>query len=100
MLAHSPRVSRALMVELFERSQARQWGLTVEAFQAVLEASAAHALGARSTGPDDVERYLASLHLADLALATACAAGQRSDLRSDPRDKLAALLTNCTYLKN
>jgi hypothetical protein len=78
MLAHSPRVGRALMAELFERSQARQWGLTVEAFQAVLEASAAHALGARSAGPDDVERYLASLHLEDLALATACAAGQEA----------------------
>ena len=78
MLAHSPRVGRALMDELYERSQARQWGLTVEAFQAVLEVSVAHALGARSPGPGEVERYLTSLHLADLALATACAAGHEA----------------------
>src|SRR5262245_39605566 len=75
MLAQSPRVGRALMAELFARSQAAQWGLTPEQFQRVLESSLAHAFSARSPGPEDIERYLSSLHLADLALAAACAAG-------------------------
>jgi RNA polymerase sigma-70 factor (ECF subfamily) len=46
-----------------------------EAFAAALEASAAKAFAGREPSARDVERYLRALHLTDLALACACAAG-------------------------
>ena len=51
------------------------WSLTREQFQRALERSAAHRF--RGSLPDDriVAGYLESLHLSDLALACACAAG-------------------------
>ena len=72
----APRLSRSLVARCHEQASAGRWGLTVEAFQTVLEASVHHAFGdAVPAKPDAVDRYVTSLHLADLALATACAAG-------------------------
>ena len=60
---------------LYDRSRAARWGLSAERFQSSLDASIGHGCaGRKSTGPD-VDRYLASLRLEDLALAAACAAG-------------------------
>ncbi len=62
------------VTQLYERSNARQWGVTLDEFAGVLERSAAH----RSTSapaPRDQAQYLAALHLDDLALAAGCRAG-------------------------
>jgi len=63
-----------LVERLYRRAKADRWALPVSVFAAALAASADRAF---TTPPDarELERYLASLHLADLALACACAAG-------------------------
>lgn len=65
----------SLVARLFEQSRAARWGLTVERFEAALVTSLAHAGDAAAGGPAAAERYLSSLHLEDLGLAAACAAG-------------------------
>src|SRR4029453_5155319 len=64
------RLDRQLVARLHERSGATRWALAVDRFAEVLEASAA----TRPPGAD-FEQFLTSLHLDDLALATACADG-------------------------
>jgi RNA polymerase sigma factor (sigma-70 family) len=68
-------INGALVSRLFDRSGAATWDLTREQFQTTLETSVAHAFTDRASSPADVERYLQSLHLEDLAIASACAAG-------------------------
>lgn len=64
----------AVLARAFERARAEQWGLDLAAFSRVIEASAARA--AADDGPAfDADRYVESLHLDELALAAACAAG-------------------------
>jgi RNA polymerase sigma-70 factor (ECF subfamily) len=60
---------------LYERSRAARWNLPIDLFGAALDASVAHEFGDRTVIAPDAERYAASLHLEDLALACACAAG-------------------------
>lgn len=59
----------------FDRAQASRWHVALEVFGAALEASASKAFGADRPGARELERYMASLHVEDLALACACAAG-------------------------
>jgi RNA polymerase sigma factor (sigma-70 family) len=68
-------VGPALGRRLHAQAGAERWGVTVERFADVLKASATHAFGARSPKEPEVEAYLNSLRLEDLALATACADG-------------------------
>ena len=70
-----PPVSGTLVSRLFERSKAATWGLTPDQFHTALSTSVAHAFSGRESSPPDIERYLDSLHLEDLAIAAACAAG-------------------------
>lgn len=75
---HAPSgLDPAVVARLFERSRAAHWGLSVERFQAVLDASVAHAIAAGAAGNPgaDIERYVSSLHLEDMALAAACVDG-------------------------
>lgn len=65
----SPRIRQALVTRLYHDSQAARWGLPVEHFAAALQASADRAL------PQNIDAYLRSLHLDDLAIACACIAG-------------------------
>jgi RNA polymerase sigma factor (sigma-70 family) len=64
-----------LLSRLHARANAGRWALSVEQFASVLESSVARAFGDEDASSDRVERYLASLHLEDLALACGCAAG-------------------------
>jgi RNA polymerase sigma factor (sigma-70 family) len=57
---------------LHQKSRADRWDVSREAFAAALEGSLEHAPGDAHRKPG---RYLSSLHLEDLALACACAAG-------------------------
>jgi RNA polymerase sigma-70 factor (ECF subfamily) len=62
---------------LHRESGASAWSLSVETFAARLMVSAAKRVEADpSPAPQDVEAFVRSLHLSDLALACACAAGQ------------------------
>jgi RNA polymerase sigma-70 factor, ECF subfamily len=62
---------------LHRTAKAQRWGVTPDRFAAVLESSLSHAFPDGATAPA-AERHLASLHLEDLALATACADGHEA----------------------
>ena len=67
--------SASLVEKLYAQSQAARWGLSLERFVLSLERSVTKRFAAASAPREKVEDYLASLHLEDLALACACAAG-------------------------
>jgi RNA polymerase sigma-70 factor (ECF subfamily) len=62
-------ISQPLLETLHREAHAERWDLTLVQFARTLHASAARA------APSDLRRYLRGLHLEDLALACACAAG-------------------------
>ncbi|HEY6263738.1 MAG TPA: sigma-70 family RNA polymerase sigma factor [Candidatus Acidoferrum sp.] len=67
---------RAALVEwLHARSNAARWGLSRERFALALERSVGKGLASGALTPADLEKYLAALHLEDLALACACIEG-------------------------
>jgi RNA polymerase sigma-70 factor (ECF subfamily) len=63
------RISPELLDGLFRIAHADRWSISVDQFAATLQISIERA------APADSERYLRGLHLEDLALACACAAG-------------------------
>src|SRR5688572_5656771 len=65
----------ALGKRLFSRARAERWHLSRLDFERALQASAAKFFTGRSHDTKEVARFLESLHLEDLALACACAAG-------------------------
>src|SRR5437762_5267905 len=70
---------RASLVEqLYAQSQAARWGLTLVSFSLSLERSATKRFAGESAARQKIEDYLAGLHVEDLALASACAAGCES----------------------
>jgi RNA polymerase sigma-70 factor, ECF subfamily len=64
-----------LSTRLYADARAARWRVDPATFTAALEASAAKALGGQTADAGSVARYLRGLHLEDLALACACAAG-------------------------
>jgi RNA polymerase sigma-70 factor (ECF subfamily) len=71
-------VSGSLVARLARRALAEQWGLSADDFAAALRRSVDHRFAGRPASRADVEEYLESLHLEDLALACACARGNES----------------------
>jgi RNA polymerase sigma-70 factor (ECF subfamily) len=71
-----PRISEALVRRLFRNARAERWDVPLEAFAEALDRSAARAGEGKTSA--EIERYLGSLHLGDLALACACAAGHEA----------------------
>jgi RNA polymerase sigma-70 factor len=69
------RLDAALIARVYATSRAAAWGLTEERFRDAIQTSAAKAFAGREPAPPEIERYVHSLHLEDLALAAACAAG-------------------------
>ena len=65
-----------LVDQLFAASSAASWGLPRDLFAAALERSARKRFGEESPGAGQVEEYLSTLHLQDLAVACACAEGR------------------------
>jgi len=63
------------MEKLARRAQAGRWALPADDFADALRRSAAHRFTGRPPSSAEVEQYLESLHLEDLALACACARG-------------------------
>ena len=68
------RIAPSTLARLYATSGASTWNVTQAAFAEVIEASVAHRFPALPSAAD-LDVYLASLHLGDLALATACRAG-------------------------
>ena len=73
-MASSAWLDRDLLARLFKKARADRWALAHEAFAGALEASVRRAF---ESEPDrrQLEKYVDSLHLEDLALACACAEG-------------------------
>src|SRR5215469_3551864 len=70
--------SASLVERLYGQSQAARWGLSMERFVLSLERSVTKRFAPESAARQKVEDYLGALHLEDLALACACAAGYES----------------------
>ena len=68
------RIDANLVDRLYRQANARRWRVPTDRFAHALEASAERAFGDDGAARE-VERYLTALHLEDLALACACAAG-------------------------
>jgi RNA polymerase sigma-70 factor (ECF subfamily) len=64
-----------LLEALYLDAQAAAWGLSLEGFAAGLRRSAEKRFRGAPGNPAEVEAYLKSLHLQDLALACACSEG-------------------------
>ena len=69
------RIDAALVDRLYSRANAQRWHVSTDRFADALEASAERVFAGRDWKPRDLERYLSGLHLEDLGLACACAAG-------------------------
>jgi RNA polymerase sigma-70 factor (ECF subfamily) len=63
---------------LYQKAEAGRWKLPVEVLTNALERSAEKAHAGRLPSEAELDRYFDSLHLADLALACACAMGKES----------------------
>jgi RNA polymerase sigma-70 factor, ECF subfamily len=74
----SRRVDDALVQRLYRQANAERWRVPVARFAEALEASADRVFGDRDPGTRELDRYLTSLHLEDLALACACSAGDEA----------------------
>ena len=74
----SPLIGASFLEELYGRANAGRWLLPRDGFAAALEASAAKTFVGRVPDAREVERYLGSLRLEELALACACAAGNEA----------------------
>lgn len=68
-------VDHRRVARMYEESGAGRWGVSLDAFTAAIEASVTQAFTGREPTIASVDRYLASLHLQDLALACACLSG-------------------------
>jgi RNA polymerase sigma-70 factor (ECF subfamily) len=71
---NAPALDPSVVARAYERSGAARWSLESADFERALAASVAHASIGRLE-PLDAAHYVAGLHLDDLALAVACAAG-------------------------
>jgi RNA polymerase sigma factor (sigma-70 family) len=73
-----PEIPPALVARLHREADARAWAVTEEEFARALQASVGHAFRDGEPSGAQVEKYLRSLHLKDLALACGCAAGNEA----------------------
>jgi len=73
----APRVSLApaLVERLHRQAGAQRWRVSLARFEEALSSSAAKAFETGAASDRDLAKYLSTLHLADLALACACAEG-------------------------
>ena len=71
-------IDAALAARLYGKANADRWGVAEQSFVRALGMSAARSFSGSHPGGREIERYLSSLHLEDLALACACAAGHEA----------------------
>src|SRR5438132_14415438 len=76
VIAETPlRGCEELVLRLHEEARAARWGLAVEVFAAALERAVRKRMNPSGLSIAQREDFLSTLHLEDLALAHACAAG-------------------------
>jgi RNA polymerase sigma factor (sigma-70 family) len=68
-------IDAGLVDRCYRKAKGEQWRTPKEGFARALEASVERAFAGRIGDARQIERYVTSLHLEDLALACACAAG-------------------------
>jgi RNA polymerase sigma-70 factor, ECF subfamily len=68
-------VDAVVVRRLYERAKAERWNLPIDVLAEALQTSAERAFGPQGAPPGELQRYLESLHLEDLAVACACAEG-------------------------
>ena len=68
-------IDSQLVERLYRQAHGERWRVPIDRFARVLDASAERAFSGRTPDAGALGRYLASLHLEDLALACACASG-------------------------
>jgi RNA polymerase sigma-70 factor (ECF subfamily) len=68
------RLPERTVAQMHRQARADRWAVSVDDFATVLERSIAKAFTSEPD-PREIDRYLSSLHLEDLALACACASG-------------------------
>jgi RNA polymerase sigma-70 factor (ECF subfamily) len=71
-------ISLELARRVWDRAEARRWGVTQDELCRSLERSASHRFQSTCPSAADVEAYIESIHAADLALACACAIGREA----------------------
>jgi RNA polymerase sigma-70 factor (ECF subfamily) len=69
-------MDQARLQRLRDKAQADRWKVPLEVFSNALERSAEKAFAGRTPSDAELDRYYDALHLADLALACACAMGR------------------------
>jgi len=96
-----------LAKELHGEAQCARWGLPPGAFAESLRRSAEKRFSGAQPGPGEVEAYLKSLHLEDLALACACSEGIEkaweffiAHFRQDLRNAASAMLRGSGHADN
>src|SRR5258708_40137691 len=67
-----------VVAALQEEAKCARWELSQKVFADALRRSAEKRFGAANPRPDEMEAYLKSLHLEDLALACACGEGNEN----------------------
>jgi RNA polymerase sigma-70 factor (ECF subfamily) len=68
-------IEERVVERLYRQAKGERWRAPTAGFAHALESSAARAFAGRNPNSRELERYLDSLHLEDLAIACACAAG-------------------------
>jgi len=71
-----PAIDAAIARRLYGKAEASRWGLDEADFREALTRSVGHRFRGLSPSRSEVEAYLENLHVADLALACACARGR------------------------
>jgi RNA polymerase sigma factor (sigma-70 family) len=73
-----PADCAVLIRQLFRESSAERWHLSFQSFHTTLTRSAAKRFGEAAPNLERIQEYFATLHVADLVLACACAEGSES----------------------
>jgi RNA polymerase sigma factor (sigma-70 family) len=74
----SARLHAKVARKLYERANAERWGVDEARLTAVLETGVAKAFSDQQPDARELDRFLSSLHLEDLALACGCADGNEA----------------------
>jgi RNA polymerase sigma-70 factor, ECF subfamily len=72
------RLAPATVQDLFRKAGAERWSLTSDEFAEIVHTSVQRAFEGTQPSTRELDRYLAGLHIADLALAGACALGREA----------------------
>src|SRR5262245_57327733 len=71
-------IDGASVERLYARANAGRWQLSIDDFTRALETSVTKAFAGKNPSGRELQRYIESLRLEDLALACACAAGHEA----------------------